>query len=106
LVGTRALSQLEVAALLSDLLGKDVRADTISIEDWQANARDAGLEGYALEALVKMFRYYASYGFEGNPSVLAWLLERAPTGLIAAFRRDLDLQRHTGQAVSEGVEDK
>ena len=106
LVGTRALSQLEVAALLSDLLGNEVRADTISIEDWETHAKDAGLKGYAIESLIKMFQYYTSYGFEGNPSVLRWLLGREPTGLMAAFRRDLDVQRHADEAISGGVENK
>jgi hypothetical protein len=43
---------------------------------------------YQVETLVKMFRYYENYGFEGNPRVLGWLLRRPPTTL-ADFVRDV-----------------
>lgn len=91
LVGTRPLSQIDLATLLGKLLGREVRADTISIEAWERNAQDAGLDDYAIETLVKMFRYYGEFGFEGNPSVLKWLLGRAPTGFEQAFRREVNL---------------
>ncbi|MGD2058410.1 MAG: NmrA family NAD(P)-binding protein [Anaerolineales bacterium] len=91
LVGTKPLSTLEVAALISNLLGREVRADTISIEAWRQNAGDAGLSTYAIETLTKMFEYYASYGFEGNPSVLSWLLGRQPTSYRQAIKRDQKL---------------
>jgi NAD(P)H dehydrogenase (quinone) len=91
LVGTRPLSQIDLAALLSGLLGREVRADTISLEAWEQNALGAGFESYAVETLVKMFQYYGAYGFEGNPSVLKWLLGRAPTGFEEAVRREMNL---------------
>lgn len=91
LAGTRPLSQFDVAALLSTILGKEIRADTISIKSWEQNAREAGLDAYAVETLIKMFRYYGAYGFEGNPSVLTWLLGRPPTGFEEAIKRELAL---------------
>lgn len=91
LVGTRPHSQLELADFLSSLLDREVRADTISIEAWKRKAADAGMSAYAIETLIKMFRYYASYGLEGNPSVLTWLLGRHPTDYLQAVKRDQNL---------------
>ncbi len=90
LVGTAPLSQLEIARMLSEVLEKEVRADTISISSWKQNATRAGMDRYAIETLGKMFEYYASYGFVGNPAVLGWLLGRTPTGFRQAMRRDLN----------------
>ncbi|MDF1500601.1 MAG: NmrA family NAD(P)-binding protein [Anaerolineales bacterium] len=91
LAGTPPLSQFDVAALLSTILGREIRADRISIKSWEQNAREAGLDAYAVETLIKMFRYYRAYGFEGNPSVLMWLLGRPPTGFEEAIKRELAL---------------
>lgn len=88
LVGTQPFSQIEIASILKQLLEKDVQADTISIKSWKQNAVDAGLGSYAIETLVKMFEYYASYGFHGNPAVLGWLLGRAPTSFELALKRE------------------
>jgi uncharacterized protein YbjT (DUF2867 family) len=91
LVGTKPLSQLEVADLLGQLLEQEVRADTIPIKLWRQNAVEAGLDRYAVETLVKMFEYYAAYGFHGNTSVLGWLLGRAPTSFEQAIKRERNL---------------
>ena len=79
LVGTKALSQNEVAAILSQRLDRPVRVEQIPLETWQDQARAAGLGEYQVDTLVKMFQYYAKYGFWGNPKVLGWLLGRPPT---------------------------
>lgn len=81
LVGTPALTQAEVAEVFSRQLGRRVRAESESVESWEQRSRAAGLSEYALETLIRMFRYYERYGLVGNPSVLGWLLGRAPTSL-------------------------
>lgn len=81
LVGTPGLAQIEVAAILSQVLGQPIQVQELSLAAWEAQARAAGLSGYALETLLRMFRYYAAYGLVGNPIVLTHLLERAPTSL-------------------------
>ncbi len=83
LVGTEALSQTEVAQVLSQQLGRSVRVQTVPVEAWEQQARGAGLNDYQIETLVKMFRYYENYGFGGNPRVLSWLLRRPPTTLAS-----------------------
>jgi uncharacterized protein YbjT (DUF2867 family) len=83
LVGTPALSQIEVAEALSEALALPVSPQEISIEAWKENARNGGLGDYQVEVLIKMFRYYARHGLVGNPNVLAWLLGRPPTSFPA-----------------------
>ena len=91
LVGTAALSQQEVAEVLSRQLGRPVRAEAVDRETWQRGARAAGLGEYAIETLLKMFRYYERYGFAGNPRVLTWLLGRPPKTLADFIGRRVGL---------------
>ncbi len=84
LAGAEALTQTEVAAILSQQLWRAVRAEALPLETWKSRARESGLGDYQIETLVKMFRYYERYGFWGNPRVLGWLLGRPPT-TFAAF---------------------
>jgi uncharacterized protein YbjT (DUF2867 family) len=87
LVGSKALSQSEVAAILSHELGRPVQVSVVSLETWQAQARDAGLGEYQILTLIKMFQYYREHGFFGNPQVLGWLLERPATSFSAFVKR-------------------
>lgn len=87
LVGTKALSQNKIAATLGDVLNESVQAVQQDLKDWKRNARNRGLGKYQIEALTKMFDYYQRFGFEGNPNVLAWLLDRPPTTLTEFFQR-------------------
>jgi len=87
LASAEVLSQTEVATILSQQLGRPVRAETVSLETWERRARESGLGDYQVETLVKMFRYYECYGFWGNPLVLSWLLGRPPTTFAAFVER-------------------
>ena len=87
LAGAEVLSQTEVATILSQQLGRPVRAEAVSLETWERRARESGLGDYQVETLVKMFRYYECYGFWGNPRVLSWLLGRPPTTFAAFIER-------------------
>lgn len=89
LVGTEPLAQTVVAEVLSQVLQRPVRAREVPLAEWQQGAEAAGLDEYAIGTLVKMFRYYATYGFAGNPRVLTCLLGREPTSLAACLRRHL-----------------
>ncbi len=88
LVGTEALSQSEVAQVLSQQLGRSVRVQSVPVETWERQARGAGMGDYQVETLAKMFRYYENYGFGGNPRVLGWLLRRPPTTLAEFVTRE------------------
>ena len=79
LAGPEALTPRDVAQEVGRQLGRPVRAEAVPLETWQRNARAAGLGEEAVDALLKMFRYYDRYGLVGNPRVLSWLLGRPPT---------------------------
>jgi uncharacterized protein YbjT (DUF2867 family) len=89
LVGTVALSQLEVAESLSKSLGRPVRVETTPLDAWEQSASAAGLGEYARDALKNMFNYYARFGFTGNPNVLGWLLGRPPTSFETFINRSI-----------------
>ena len=83
LVGTSPLDQGQVAEILGEALGRRVRAESQSVEEWDSHARRSGMGDYQRETLLKMFRCYARNGLVGNPNVLGWLLDRTPTNLLA-----------------------
>ena len=87
LVGAEPLTQTEVAAILSQRLGCPVRAQAVSLDEWERRARASGMSDYAIETLLKMFRFYERYGFWGNSRVLAWLLGRSPMTFSAFVER-------------------
>jgi uncharacterized protein YbjT (DUF2867 family) len=93
LAGTEVLTQTEVAAILSSALGRTVRPEAVPLDVWETGARQAGLGGYQVDTLIKMFRYYKSYGLWGNPNVLGWLLGRPPTTLAAFVQRVVQEQQ-------------
>jgi uncharacterized protein YbjT (DUF2867 family) len=87
LAGSQALTQVEVAAALSEGLGRPVRAEVLPRDVWQQGARAAGLGDYQVQTLLKMFDYYERYGLWGNANLLSWLLGRPPTTFAAFVRR-------------------
>ena len=87
LAGPEALSQTEVAAILSRQLCRPVHTEVIPLGAWEHNARASGMGEYQVTALLKVFRYYDRHGFWGNPSVLSWLLGRPATRFEAFVAR-------------------
>ena len=78
---------VEAVRELTRRIDAGLRQVTVNLESWEDQARTAGLGDYQVEALLKMFRYYAHYGFWGNPNVLNWLLGRPATGFAAFLDR-------------------
>ena len=81
IAGTRAVSQMEVAAIMSQQSEKDIRVGKISLDAWRKKAQKNGLGNYEIKALLDMFQYYDQYGLVGNNRILSWLLGREPTQL-------------------------
>lgn len=88
LCGPRALSQVDVARTLGQVIGREVEAQEMQLEAWLARPQSQALGDHARRTLVAMFGYYASYGLAGNPNILSWLLGRPPTDLADVLRRD------------------
>ena len=87
LAGPQSLSPQEVAAMLSQVLDRSIRAEQITIQQWRAQA--ANMSQYALTTLSQMFAYYGRYHFQGNSNVLRWLLGREPTDFRAFLSREI-----------------
>ena len=89
LAGGERLSQVEVAHIISQAVGKEVRAEETSHDTWEERARKTGMDEYSIATLLKMFRYYENYGFWGNATVLTRLIRRPPATFEAFIWRTL-----------------
>jgi len=78
LAGPEALSQRDMAAVISRVLGREIRAEALSLKQMEKNARAAGAGDDRVTQMLTMNRHYDQFGFRGNPNVLRWLLAREP----------------------------
>ncbi len=86
LAGPEILTPAEMAAVMAQVLGRQVTAVAQPLDEWQAQAESTGLDAYAITTLRQMFAYYARHGFCGNGNVLGWLLGREPATFAQWFR--------------------
>ena len=87
LAGPQALSQEDMAEVLSKVLDRQVRAEAVSVDALRAAASAKGLDEDRVEQMVVMNQHYDRHGFPGNCNVLTWLLGRAPTTYLDYVRR-------------------
>ena len=97
LVGTPAMTPSEIAAILAQQLGRPVVAEEVSIAAWKQGVRNSGMGDYQINTLIKMFNYYAKYGFWGNSQALSWLLKRPTTSFEAFAKRVIQARSHDAQ---------
>ena len=76
LAGPEALSQRDMAAVISRVLGRVIRAEAVTLEQVEKNARAAGDD--RVEQMLIMNEHYDRFGFRGNSNVLRWILGRDP----------------------------
>lgn len=79
LAGPEALSQIEVASILSSGLNKQVSPTQQPQSEWKKNAIKSKLTTVQIDWLLNMFNYYDKNGLVGNSTVLAHLLGKSPT---------------------------
>jgi len=89
LAGPEPLSQVEVAAKMSAVLGREVSAVEQPHAEWEKNAHSGGLGEQEIEWLLKMFTYYDQYGLIGNSRTLQSLLDEVPTSFTQFLERTL-----------------
>ena len=87
LAGPEALSQRDMAAVISRVLGREIRAEALSLEQMEKNARAGGAGDDRVEQMLTMNSHYDEYGFRGNPNVLRWVLGREPNTFENYVRR-------------------
>lgn len=79
LAGPEPLSQDDMAAIISDVIGKTVTARHVPLDEMAAKAKAAGATDLRIETMRKMNAHYDHSGFLGNANVLRWVLGREPT---------------------------
>jgi uncharacterized protein YbjT (DUF2867 family) len=87
LAGPEALSQDDMAAILTEAIGRPVAARHISLDQLRASSEAKGIEAGRIERMLIMNAHYDRYGFLGNPNILSWLIGRAPTPYRDYVRR-------------------
>ena len=89
LAGPQALSQDNMAAILSTLLERPIRAEAKPADQMCQEAEASGVPAERIATLVKMNAHYDSHGLVGNPNVLRWMLGRDPNDFTSFVRREL-----------------
>ena len=83
-----SLTHAEMAAVFSDVLGREVRARKRPLEDWKAWAKERGWAPWSVQAYAKMCVHYDAHGYPGgNALALRAILGREPTGYRAFAER-------------------
>lgn len=88
LCGNDALTHSEMAGLLGEALGRPVRAQKRSVEDWADWAAERGWRAWSIQAYVKMCNHYDGHGYPGgNALALRAILGREPGDYRAFAKR-------------------
>ena len=87
LAGPEPLNQEQMAAIIGEVLGRQVQAAQVPLEKVAEVARSKGLSEDRVEQMVIMNRHYDQFGFRGNPNILRWLLGREPGSFRAYVQR-------------------
>jgi len=79
LAGPESLSQDDMARVISEVIGREVRAAEVPLAALAERARAAGASPDRIEQMRIMNGHYDRFGFLGNPNVLRMVLGREPT---------------------------
>ncbi len=86
------LNAIEIAELMTKVLGKEIRPKLVPKEFVISGFQKAFPEygDYPARGFKALFDYYSEYGFFGNSNVLKWLLGRNPTTLEEYIKKEFD----------------
>ena len=87
LAGPEALSQSDMADIISKVIGKPIKADQVPISAMQEKARAGGASDDRVEQMTIMNEHYDAFGFLGNSKILERILGRTPTTFETYVRR-------------------
>lgn len=79
LAGPQRLSQVDMAAVISKVLGKPVEAKPVPFPEMEAKARANGANDDRVAQMLAMNKHYDTHGFRGNSNILEYLLGRPAT---------------------------
>jgi uncharacterized protein YbjT (DUF2867 family) len=81
------LTRVEMAAVLTQVLGRPVKAETSTVEEWKPIG-SLTRTPFQVDRVIRMFGHYDRHGLPGgNGRVLRMILGRAPTTYREAVRR-------------------
>ncbi|HYF21661.1 MAG TPA: NmrA family NAD(P)-binding protein [Ramlibacter sp.] len=81
------LTRVEMAAVLTEVLGRTVKAETSTIEEWKPIGSRTRTP-FQVDRVIRMFGHYDQIGLPGgNGRVLRMILGRAPTTYREAVRK-------------------
>ena len=89
LAGPDSLSQLDMARIISEVIGKPVFAETKSTDEFKQSAEKVGMPADRIEQLILMNKHYNEHGLVGNSNVLEWILGRPATNFSTYIRNNL-----------------
>jgi len=89
LAGPEALSQDDMASILTQVLGRPIRAARKPLDEFRREAAAAGMAAERIETMCLMNAHYDAHGLIGNPNVLRWILGREPTRFADFVKREL-----------------
>lgn len=93
LCGSATLSHNEMAQIISDELGRPVKAVHRDIDEWKAWATDKGWSDYAMEHYVRMCAHYDAHGFKfGNDVTLRALIGQPATDFREFVKKFIKFQ--------------
>lgn len=96
LTGTEALDMEDVARLLSELTGRQIRRTTVSDEEYVAELTAGGTPGAYVPLLLTFFTAARRGDFATTDPTLSGLLGRTPTGLRDTLAAQLGGEGATG----------
>jgi uncharacterized protein YbjT (DUF2867 family) len=79
LAGPEALSQVDMARIISEVLGRPVFAEAKPADEYISIAKKNGMPSERIEQLCAMNEHYDKHGLRGNSNILEWLIKRPAT---------------------------
>ncbi len=88
LCGSSTISHKEMARIITEELGKPVKAIHRDINDWKAWAVEQNWTEYAIEHYIRMCSHYDQHGFKfGNDVTLQAIIRRPATDYTSFIRK-------------------
>ena len=89
LAGPDSLNQLDMAKIISEVIGKPVFAEAKSTDEFKQSAEKVGMPEDRIEQIILMNNHYNEHGLVGNSNVLEWILGRPATNFSSYIRNNL-----------------
>ena len=90
LAGPEALSQIDMAKIISEVIGIPIFAEAKAVDEYINAAKKIGMPADRIEQLSIMNEHYDKHGLRGNSNILEWLIKRPPTNFFTFIRNNFN----------------